>query len=446
MTTATDVATSADYNIDGLDQLGQVWAEAAQGDPSFRPILPSLKVPSGGGTTWEDKDDASFEPRRELEAIILHSQVTTQLYLTDYEDSDESAGNRPDAWSDDGIAQIVPQETYAKVDALNLQNGWALPYPSTDLNTCPFNKFVDEPGAAIKPGQTAGKWNQEYHELYVVVRGAVDPVPFKVRVSPASIKAWAGMKTGYKNILQSRGVRLHTVETVLTLQGMKSGKIEYSEIHFRKGRNLEPTLMQRMGEIATGIREVVQGGVFSIGGQPLAQQIAAAQPVAALPAAPVAAIAAPVAVTPAQVQYVPAPVAPLHAPAPVAAPAPIAPAPVAVAAPVAPAPIQYAPVAAPVPVAPVVDPGVQNVADTFGATVVAPAPVAQAAPVAAPQPVPVPVAQAAPVAAPQIATPVVLPAPPAPAPVAAVAVPAGQPVPVAAAVGSGAAVEDEIDF
>lgn len=414
MTTATEVATSADYNIDGLDELGQVWAEAAQSDPNFRPILPSLKVPAGGGTTWEDKDDPNFEPRRELEVIILHSQVTTQLYLTDYEDSDESTGNRPDAWSDDGIVQIVPPETYAKVDALNAQNGWALPYPSTDLKSCPYNKFVGDPGAAIRPGQTGGKWNAEYHELYVVVKGSPEPVPFKVRVSPASIKQWAGGK-GYKNILQSRGVRLHTVETVLTLQAMKSGNVSYSEIHFRRGRNLDPQLLQKMGAIAAGIRNVVQGGMFTIGGAPLAQQLAAAPvPIAALPA---------------PAQHVPAPPAPAHvhtpvaqeappappAPAPAAPPAPPAPAPTP--APAPPAPPAPAP-AAVAPAAPVaVDPGVQNLAETFGATPVAPA-----------QAAPAPVAQAAP-----------------PAPVAAAAAPAQQPVAVAAAVGSGA-VEDDIDF
>lgn len=410
----TEFATAADYNIDGLDQLAQVWAEAAQGDPNFRPILPVLKVPAGGSTTWEDKDDPSFQPRRELEVVILHSQVTTQLYLTDYEEQDETQGNRPDAWSDDGIVQVVPQETYAKIDALNAQNGWALPYPTTDLRTCPFNKFVGDPGAAVKPGQTGGKWNAEYHELYVVVRGSQEPVPYKVRVSPASIKQWAGSR-GYKNRLLSRGVRLHTIETVLTLQPVKSGNVSYSEIIFNSGRRLDPALMQKMGELAEGIRSVSQGGMFSIGAAPLAQQIVAAAPVARVadPAAPVQAAPAPVQAAP-----VPAAAAALDE--------------------------AYANAVAeePVPAAPAADPGVAAVTEAFGAVPAAPSP-AQAAPApaqAAPAPVqatPVPVAAPAPAAA-----------APAPAPVAAQPAQA-QPAPVAVGSGADATIvddDDSIDF
>lgn len=406
MTTAIEVATKQEYNLEAANDLAQVWLEEA--GPDFQPEFPRIKVPSGGGTTWEDPDDPNFEPRRELRGIIVAFHDSSRLYLESFESASDDAARRPDAWSVDGKSQVVPPETYEKIQRLNAANGWELPFPSTNLAECPYNKFIGDPGAAILPGQTSGKANNEYRELFMVLPGAA-PIPYQISIPASSIKGWDG-RGGYKNRLLTRGIRLHTLETVLQLQQEKGpGNVTYSKVVFVPGRNLETDLLAITGEFAQGIRAVITNDPFA------ASRGAIVPAIEAAPAAP--------AQLPAPVQQA--------APAPVA---PAAPAPVAQAAPPAPAP------AAPAPVAP--DAGVQNIADTFGATPVAPvAAAAPAAPVAAPAPVaqaaPAPVQQAAPAA----------PAAPAPAPVAAAAAPVEQPVaPVAVAVGSGAAVEDDIDF
>lgn len=455
----TEIATKQEYNLDAAGQLAQVWRE--EGGPDFQPEFPRIKVPSGGGTTWEDPDDPTFQPTRDLRGIIVGHHTSTQLYLERYEDADEG-GRRPDAWSNDGIVQVIPPETYDKIQRLNAENGWSLPFPSKNLADCPYNKFPSD-GGIVLPGQSANsKANSEYRELYMVLHGSPAPIPYQVRIPSASISAWDGRGKGYKTRMLTRGIRLASLETVLTLAQEKGpGNVIYSKVAFAPGRLLADDLRLQATEFAEGIKEIVTNDPFAVsrGAVPVAIE---ATPMAQLPAPAVAPVYADVqAAIPAAPAPQAAPVAPapVQAAPPVAAP-PAAPVPAAAAeldqafanavaaAPPAP-PVQAAP-PAPAPVAQ--DAGVQNLADTFGATPVAPAPAA-----------PMPVAQAAPAPAPAAAP--VAPAPaaaPAPAPAAAppaAPVPAQEPVaaqpaavaaapaqPVAAAVGSGAAPEDGIDF
>jgi hypothetical protein len=458
----SEVAVASEYNLAGASALAEVWRE--EGGPDFQPDFPRIKVPAGGGTTWEDRDDPTFQPTRELRGVIVGHRPSTQLYLEKFEDSDEG-GRRPDAWSNDGVVQVVPQETYEKIAALNAANGWSLPFPSRNLAECPYNKFPKDGGVVIPGRNTDTPVNSSYRELFMVLHGSPAPIPYLVRLSAASIPAWEGRGKGYKGRLLTRGIRLASVETILTLTPEQGpGNVIYSKVEFHPGRPLEPALLAQTTEFAAGLKPVISSDPFAISrgvAQP-AELAAPAAPLAALPVGqpvPVAAVGAPVPVA--------APVA-----APVAQPAPVY-ADVEAAIPAAPAPAAPAQVVAPIsPQAAELDqafanavgspdPGVQNLADTFGATVVAPAPVAAApAPVA---PAPAPVAQVAPAPAPVAAAPAPAPvAAPAPAPVAAVApapVPAQEPVaaapvaapapvaqPVAAAVGSGAATEDDIDF
>lgn len=440
MTDAIPIATlAADYpQLATAQELAQMWQQYA--GPNFQPDFPLFKIPSGGSTVWEDKDDPSFTPTRELRGIIVYERRVSQLYLTEYVDGDDAA-RRPDAWSIDGVTQTIATDTYQKIDEMNQasglqpgQPGW-LPYPSQSLSECPFNMFMTDPGAAILPGQKSGKANNEYIELYILLWGSEAPVPYIVRLSPMSFAAWEKPRKGYRQIWMTRGKPPHTIETILMLTAQGSGPNAYSTVDFQRGRDLDQQIKQITTEMTDSIKATVGQDQFALA-RGAAQPVLAAPATVGLPVGGYAASAgtyvqagAPQ-VLEGQVIAPPAQVAPA-APASVPAPAPLAP--------IAPAPAAVAPPAAdPAPIAPA------------ASAPVAPAAVAPVSPASvAPAPVAAPAAPA-PVAAPPAPAPVAAPvapvAPAAPAPVApvAVAVPAPAPVAVGAAVGGGAVAE--IDF
>lgn len=441
-----ELATAADYDFAGFENLVDVWRSESDGD--FTPEFPRVKAKGGIFDLGEE-----FAPVRAFAGIVVAWHKSSRLYLDAYGEGDD-ANKRPDAWSTDGKTQIVPQETLEKVARINQERAAAgrtdfLPVPHTDLATCPFNKFVGDPGVALLDGQTSGKANNEYRELYIVLPGAESVVPYQLSVPATSLKAWDG-RGGYANGLITKGVKLASLETIFEATVEKSGSVEWTVFSFRRGRKLDESIKHLSITFGEGIREFVKHDPFAaargavasnlVAGPPVAQLAAPVQPQAALPAAPAApaqpvvldqgldAAFASVQTTPA----VPAQVAPAAAPAqPV--PAAVAPAPVVEAAAVpaaTAAPAQAAP-------APVVEQPVQA----------APVPVAEApAAAAAPAPVEAAPQQAAPVVAEQAPAPAPAAAPAAAAPAAATpapAAPVADPVPAAAPAAEGT---DGIDF
>jgi hypothetical protein len=275
---SNELVTSETYDFESAADLAQVWLEESDGD--FTPEFPRIKVPSGGATTWEIDDDVA--PTRELAGVVVAWHKSSRLYLESFESSDESS-RRPDAWSTDGKVQIVPSETYEKVDRLNAKNGTNLPYPATDLSVCPYNKFIGDAGAAVLPGQSSGKANNEYRELFIVLRDAESVVPYQVSIPASSIKAWDG-RGGYANGLITKGIRLATVETVLTLSKEKGpGSVEYSRVEFRRGNKLAPELKAAALAYSEGVKDFVKRDPFAVARAGAA--IEAPAPQAALPAA-----------------------------------------------------------------------------------------------------------------------------------------------------------------
>lgn len=449
-----ELATAADYDFAGFENLVDVWRSESDGD--FTPEFPRIKAKGGIFDLGEE-----FAPVRAFAGIVVAWHKSSRLYLDAYGEGDD-ANKRPDAWSTDGKTQIVPQETLEKVARINQERANAgrqdfLPVPHTDLATCPYNKFVGDPGVAVLDGQTSGKANNEYREVYIVLPGAESVVPYQLSIPATSLKAWDG-RGGYANGLITKGVKLASLETIFEATVEKSGSVEWTVFSFRRGRKLDPSIRDLSISFGEGIRDFVKHDPFAVSRGAVVNNLVAGPPVAQI-AAPVpaqGALPAPVQVQQAQPALVldqgldaafasaQAPAAPVQqvAPAPVAqaqpVPAAVAPAPV-VEAQVVPAAAPAAPV--PVAQAPVVEQPVQA----------APAPV-QAAPAveAAPAPVEAAQQQAAPAEAPAPAqaAPVTEAAPAAAAPAAAavpaqVAPAAAEPAPAAAPAAEGT---DGIDF
>lgn len=245
---STDLVPVGTYDLSEVEETASIWREELGDD--FVPEFPRIKVPAGGGTTWEIDEDTP--PTRELNAVVVAHHKSSRLYLDPFEDSGDG-NRRPDAWSLDGKVQVVPEETRAKIDAKNAA-GANLPYPLTDLSQCPYNKFPSDGGVQL-PGAGAGKSNREYRELYILVNGSDSAVPYQLSVPATSIKTW----DRYAAALVMKGHRIAGVETVITLVKERSaGGFDHSKVEFRRGAKLDPSDAPKLLEFSRGIKDIVK--------------------------------------------------------------------------------------------------------------------------------------------------------------------------------------------
>jgi hypothetical protein len=185
--------------------------------------------------------------------------------------------------------QIIPAETFEKIDEKNAERQAAgrplLPYPSRDLASCPYNRFAgDFPTGTTPLGSTSGKDNNEYRELFIVLAGAESVVPYQLSIPATSLKAWDG-RGGYANGLITKGIRLSTVETVITAASTKVGANEFTTFTFSRGGKLAPDVKDKARAYAVGVQDFVKRDPFAVARAATNELAAPEQP--ALEAAPV---------------------------------------------------------------------------------------------------------------------------------------------------------------
>src|SRR5690349_1635917 len=129
---STELVTADSYDFDSAEELAQVWLEESDGD--FTPEFPRVKAKGGIFNFGDD-----IQPSREARGVIVAWHKSSRLYLEDFDDADD-AGRRPDAWSTDGKVQVVPPETYEKIERLNAERSSKglplLPPPNRNLAEC----------------------------------------------------------------------------------------------------------------------------------------------------------------------------------------------------------------------------------------------------------------------------------------------------------------------
>jgi hypothetical protein len=177
--------------------------------------LDRVKVPSGGGTTWEVPDllaEGGSISTKNLEGVII--------YFSDgngYWDKPYDGNNTPPVCvSEDGLVGISE-----------------MPGLGGDCSTCPLNQF----GSEIKPDGTKGKGKacKNMRRLFMVRQGNI--LPLLLVVPPTSLKAIRQ----YFLRLAGAGVPYYGVTTKLTLTKAKSdGGIDYAEIVPALGAQLGP--------------------------------------------------------------------------------------------------------------------------------------------------------------------------------------------------------------
>lgn len=176
----------------------------------------SFEIPTGDGD--------EIEAATILEGVILYDHASSVLYLDDLENKPEGASNRPDAWSTDGVTQIVPPETIERCKREGRK------VPSTILADCPYNQWGSDP----KGGR--GKWTQNRRTLYILRPG--EQFPKLLSLSPTSLKAFGnykGKRLLFNNLSPQGVVTRITVSLV-----SKGNNIEYGECKFAVAAELSP--------------------------------------------------------------------------------------------------------------------------------------------------------------------------------------------------------------
>lgn len=154
--------------------------------------LPRIKVPSGGGRTWEIPTITGVDAAQTLDGIVVHFKLTRA-----YWDPDAQSGTPPQCRSNDGIIGIGN--------------------PGGECKTCPLAQFgtaLDDKGNPA-PGQACNA-----KEIWFMLRPG-SFLPVAVALPATSLKAAKAYRVG---TLGSAGMRLSSVVTHVALEQDKSAK------------------------------------------------------------------------------------------------------------------------------------------------------------------------------------------------------------------------------
>lgn len=185
------------------------------------PDYPTIKIPAGGITSFEIPSDDPDNPEmvKALTGVIVYHHKSNAW------------------WDGDG----TPTEGQAP-DCVSYDGKTGTGAPGGDCATCPLNAFGSGEGGK-------GKACKNTERLYLVTDGSI--LPFRITVSPASLKAYRQYKTNQV----MKGRKVCDVVTEISLKKVTNGAGQpYSECVFKTVGLLDPATK----ELARKKRQEVQ--------------------------------------------------------------------------------------------------------------------------------------------------------------------------------------------
>lgn len=196
-----------------------VEANLADGEEVDEFSLPRVKIPAGGGVTWEIPTLNGIEPAKTLEGIVVHFKLT-RAYWPDK----DLTGSPPQCKSNDARVGIGD--------------------PGGSCKTCPLAQF----GSAIEgDGQACSQ-----KEIWFLLRPE-SFLPVVLALPATSLRPAKDYRFGQ---LGSAGVRLSSVVTKITLQGGQTDSRgnKYSIAVPQLGGMLEPQEADQAQAYASAMR------------------------------------------------------------------------------------------------------------------------------------------------------------------------------------------------
>lgn len=212
MANNTAIVPVSDYALVGFDttELKSVIQENLGGGNINAFDLDRVKVPSGGGTTWEIPTLTGPEPAKAINGVIVFWEDQRQYWAAGIEDG----GNKSPDCSGKFVHIGDGEKAWIGKGDRDKNGDWG-PH---ECDTCPYNQF----GSARKGG---GKACKETRLIGIISEENILPMMLSIPVS--STKALRA----YFLRLAGKGVPYWSVVTSLTLQKAKNAEgIEYAEV------------------------------------------------------------------------------------------------------------------------------------------------------------------------------------------------------------------------
>lgn len=214
------------------DDARELLADALSGQSLSIGDLDRVKVPSGGGTTWEVPTVDGEKSMKVIEGVILHRQRRRAYWPFAMEERPDDHDGTPDCQSNDG--------EYGEGD------------PGGACNACPYNEF----GSDIKGGP--GKACKETLQLFVLAPD--DLLPIVVTVPPASL---ANVKAYFIRLLRAQSGPSDVV-TKIGLEKVTSGKTPFARVVLERSATLAPEAKARIREYTASIRPAMEAAARKI--------------------------------------------------------------------------------------------------------------------------------------------------------------------------------------
>lgn len=177
--------------------------------------LERVKVPAGGGRSWEVPTLDGIESSTVLKGVIV-DRATRRAY---WPDAYDGSNDPPECFSNDGISGEGS--------------------PGGACSACPLNAF----GSAENG---IGKACKETRQMFLLPPDSL--IPLVVTIPPASL---ANAKAYFLRLLRAQVSPLSVVTELTLEQDKNKGGITYSKVSFKAGARLDPAATERMRSYAT---------------------------------------------------------------------------------------------------------------------------------------------------------------------------------------------------
>lgn len=176
--------------------------------------LDRVKVPAGGGKTWEVPTFEGEVSTGVIEGVVI-DRATRRAY---WPDAYSGASDPPQCYSNDGLSGVGE--------------------PGGDCSSCPFNQYESAENGV-------GKACKETRQMFVLTPDSL--IPLIITVPPASLK---NVRSYFMRLLSAQISPLGVVTKIGLEQAKSTTGILYSKVTLTAGDRLDADAEARMREYA----------------------------------------------------------------------------------------------------------------------------------------------------------------------------------------------------
>lgn len=234
----TDLVKPSEYAALAIDQqeLLEIVQENLAGQQIGEFDLDRIKIPAGGGLTWEVPTLEGSEPKKEVYGVIVYWKEARAFWPKKFE-----GGNEPPACSaPDG--QFAPPSGEPGHEVPTNEHGFYI------CAQCPNSSF-----GSAENGEGPGQACKQTRQLFLLTPESL--IPLVVSLPPTSVAA----AKKFMLRLAGHGVKYSAIVTKIGLERDKNqGGIDYAKASFSMAEKLDEGSALRVAELAKHLRPIFE--------------------------------------------------------------------------------------------------------------------------------------------------------------------------------------------